>query len=98
MSIVNRAYYSVFYATLALLVTVDVEPNKHTGGLAKFDELFIRQGIFPKEMSRIIHHAFDMRQAGDYQKSKVISEEQATDVLNSAEEFVKAIENKLLES
>ena len=98
VSIINRAYYSVFYAALALLVTADVEPNKHTGVLAKFDELFIRQGIFPKEMSRIIHHAFDMRQAGDYQKSKVISEEQATDVLNSAEEFVKAIENKLLES
>lgn len=74
VSIVNRAYYSVFYATLALLVTVDIEPTKHSGAIAKFDELFIRQGIFPKEMSKIIHHAFDMRQAGDYQKSKVITE------------------------
>lgn len=42
-SIVNRAYYAVFYAALALLATVDVEPNKHTGVLAKFDELFVRQ-------------------------------------------------------
>ena len=48
-------------------------------------------------MSRIIHHAFDMRQAGDYQKSKVITEEQAADVLITAEEFVKAIEKKLLQ-
>jgi uncharacterized protein (UPF0332 family) len=70
VSIVNRAYYSIFYAALALLVTADVEPNKHSGVLAKFDELFVRQGIFPKEMSRIIHHAFDMRQAGDYQNRK----------------------------
>lgn len=97
VSIVNRAYYAVFYAALALLVTADTEPNKHSGVLAKFDELFIRQGIFPKEMSRIIHHAFDMRQAGDYQKSRVITEEQAIEVLRSAEEFVKAIENKLLQ-
>lgn len=96
VSIVNRAYYSVFYAALALLVTVNVEPNKHAGVLAKFDELFVRQGIFPKEMSRILHHAFDMRQAGDYQKSKVITEEQANDVLASAEEFVTAIQEKLL--
>ncbi len=95
VSIVNRAYYSVFYAALALLVTADIEPNKHTGVLAKFDELFVRQGIFPKEMSRIIHHAFDMRQAADYQKSKVITAEQAVEVLASAEEFVKAIEKKL---
>jgi uncharacterized protein (UPF0332 family) len=96
VSIVNRAYYSVFYAALALLVTVDVEPNKHTGVLAKFDELFIRENIFPKEMSRIIHHAFDMRQAGDYQKSKVITVEQAVEVLASAEKFLQAIEEKLL--
>jgi uncharacterized protein (UPF0332 family) len=95
VSIVNRAYYAVFYATLALLVTADVEPNKHSGVLAKFDELFVRRGIFPKEMSKIIHHAFDMRQAGDYQKSRVITEEQAVDVLSSAEDFVKAIETKL---
>jgi len=75
VSIVNRAYYSVFYAALALLVTANVEPLKHAGVLAKFDELFIRQGIFPKEMSKTLHHAFDMRQAGDYQKSKVITED-----------------------
>lgn len=95
VSIVNRSYYSVFYAALALLVTVDTEPTKHSGVLAKFDELFIRQGIFSKEMSKIIHHAFDMRQAGDYQKSKVITEEQAIQVLNLAEEFIREIEKKL---
>lgn len=95
VSVVNRAYYSVFYAALALLVTADVEPNKHAGVLAKFDELFVRQGIFPKEMSQILHHAFDMRQAGDYQKSRVITEEQARDVLTSASEFVKTIQKKL---
>ena len=97
-SIVNRAYYSIFYAALALLVTVNVEPTKHTGVLAKFDQFFIREKIFPKEMSQIIHHAFDMRQAGDYQKSKVITEEQAFEVLKLAAEFVSAIEEKLSQS
>lgn len=97
VSIVNRAYYAVFYAALALLVTVDVESSKHAGVLARFDELFVRTGILSKEMSKIIHHAFDMRQAGDYQKSKVITEEQAVDVLNSAEDFMKAIKAKLNE-
>ena len=95
VSIVNRAYYSVFYPALALLVTADVEPNKHSGVLAKFDELFVRQGVFPKEMSTILHHAFDMRQAGDYQKSRVITEEQAVEVLTSAEEFLRTIREKL---
>lgn len=95
VSIVNRAYYSVFYAALALLVTVNVEPTKHSGVLAKFDEFFIREGIFPKEMSKIIHHAFDMRQAGDYQKSKVITHEQAIQVLELAKEFIEKVTEKL---
>lgn len=98
VSVVNRSYYAVFYAALALLVTVDTEPSKHAGVLAKFDELFVREGIFPKEMSRILHHAFDMRQAGEYQKSRVITEEQAIDVLASAEKFVDAIEKRLKQS
>jgi uncharacterized protein (UPF0332 family) len=95
VSIVNRAYYSVFYAALALLVTVNIEPTKHSGVLAKFDEFFIREKIFPKQMSEIIHHAFDMRQAGDYQKSKIITVEQAEEVLKLAKEFVATIENRL---
>ena len=95
ISMVNRAYYSVFYAALALLVTEEIEPTKHAGVLSKFDEVFVRQGIVSKEMSRILHHAFDMRQAGDYQKSRVITEEQAAEVINSAERFVETIEAKL---
>lgn len=94
-SIVNRAYYSIFYAALALLVTEKVEPTKHSGVLAKFDELFIKRGIFPKEMSKIIHQAFDMRQAGDYQKSVTITKEQAIDILESAEKFIKTVEEEL---
>jgi hypothetical protein len=37
-----------------------------------------------------------MRQAGDYQKSRVITKEQAFKVLTSAEQFVNANERKLL--
>ncbi len=94
-SVVNRAYYSIFYATLALLVTENVEPSKHSGVLAKFDELFIKRGIFPKEMSKIIHQAFDMRQAGDYQKSVTVTKEQAIDVLESAEKFIKTVKEEV---
>lgn len=95
VSVVNRAYYSIFYAAPALLVTVDLEPSKHSGVLAKFDEIFIKHGVFPKEMGKIIHHVFDMRQAGDYRKSMTITKEQATDVLQSAKEFIKTEKHKI---
>lgn len=92
---VNRAYYSIFYTALALLITVEVEPSKHSGVLSKFDELFVKRGEFPKEMSRIIHRAFDMRQAGDYQKSITLTREQAAEALDSARQFLKTVKDKI---
>jgi uncharacterized protein len=50
---------------------------------------------YKKDLSRMLHRAFDMRQAGDYQKSRVITEEQALEVLASAEKFIKVIKEKL---
>ncbi|GMV32193.1 HEPN domain-containing protein [Chloroflexi bacterium CFX5] len=94
-SVVNRAYYSIFYATLALLVTAETEPSKHSGAISKFDELFVKRGEFPKEMSQIIHRAFDMRQAGDYQKSITLTREQAFETLGSAKEFLKRVTGKI---
>ena len=47
VSIVNRAYYSIFYAALALLVTVDTEPSKHTGVLAT--NYSLSKVYFPKK-------------------------------------------------
>jgi len=94
-SVVNRSYYAMFYAALALLITVDRGSSKHRGVIALFDKEFISQNVFPKEMSKALHHAFDMRQAGDYRELAILSREQAGKVLNSAIVFVKSIEEKL---
>lgn len=94
-SIVNRAYYAMFYAVLALLITIDMGSSKHRGVIAMFDQEFIKKNIFPKEMSARLHHAFDMRLTGDYRELLEISKEQAAEILNSATEFIKSIEEKL---
>jgi uncharacterized protein (UPF0332 family) len=36
-SIINRAYYAMFYAALALLQTIGKVPAKHSGVLSLFD-------------------------------------------------------------
>ena len=94
-SVVNRSYYAMFYAVLALLITIDKGTSKHRGVISLFDQEFIKQNIFPKEMSAMLHHAFDMRLTGDYRELLEISKEQATEILNSATQFVKSIEEKL---
>ena len=45
-SIVNRAYYAMFYALLALLQKVGKVPSKHSGVVSLFDTEFFLKGIF----------------------------------------------------
>jgi uncharacterized protein (UPF0332 family) len=91
-SVVNRAYYTIFYATLALMVERQISASKHSGVIARFDQEFVKSGIFPKAMSRILHHAFDLRQIGDYRELLSLTREQAQKVLQDAEEFLLAVE------
>jgi uncharacterized protein (UPF0332 family) len=95
VSIVNRAYYAMFYAALAVLITIDRGSSKHMGVISIFDEQFVRQNIFPKEMSRMLHQAFEMRQEGDYRDASKITIEKAIKVLKSADEFIALVEEKL---
>jgi len=64
---VNRSYYAMFYAVLALLAARKQETSKHSGAISLFDREFVKTGIFPKELSRWLHGAFDLRQRTDYE-------------------------------
>ena len=94
-SIVNRAYYAMFYSALALLITIGKETSKHSGALALFDQHFIKRGILPKEMSKFLHTAFDMRLTGDYEDKAELTQQEALQVLESAIEFVNSIKEKI---
>lgn len=93
-STVNRAYYSMFYATLAMLATIGQKTSKHQGVLALFDQHFIKPGILPKEMGRFLHKVFDLRQTGDYEEEAELTERDAQDALALAEKFLQSIEEK----
>jgi uncharacterized protein (UPF0332 family) len=92
-SVVNRAYYAMFYAVLALLITVDKGTSKDSGVIALFDEHFVKKGMFPKETSKMLHRAFDYRQIGDYRELLHVDIVQAEETLQSAEQFVRVVEN-----
>lgn len=96
-SIVNRSYYAMFYAALALLASVDQESSKHTGVLSLFNETFIKTKILPIEMSKMLRKAFDVRQMGDYEDNANVNMEQAEQILKFAEQFIKIAEEKLLQ-
>jgi uncharacterized protein (UPF0332 family) len=76
-SVVNRAYYGMFYAALALLQKVGKIPSKHAGVISLFDTEFVLKGVFPRELSRDLHKAFELRQVADYRALQTPSREKA---------------------
>ena len=92
---VNRAYYAMFYAVLALLAQGKKETSKHSGAIALCDRDFVKQGIFKKEYSRWLHDAFDLRQRSDYAAEYHVSPEDAESTMKNAETFVAKVKNVL---
>ena len=92
---VNRAYYAMFYAVLALLARGKQETSKHSGAIALFDKDFVKQGIFKKDFSRRLHDAFDLRQRSDYAAQYYVSRQEAENTLTNAESFVGEVKKVL---
>lgn len=95
---VNRAYYAMFYAILALTVVQEFSTSKHAGVIAFFDREYVKTGIFPKEASKKLHLAFERRQVQDYGEFIVVDESMAQETLTDAASFVDQIETYLIGS
>ncbi len=93
---VNRAYYAMFYAVLALLATKGLGSSKHSGTISLFDREFIKPGDLPKELSRSLHVAFERRQQADYGELAQIDEIAATRVMEEARAFVRKVREYLI--
>ena len=92
---VNRAYYAMFYALLALLATKRLGTSKHSGAISLFDREFVKSGLFPRELSRALHLAFERRQSHDYGEMVPITPEIAQETVDDARTFVGAAETYL---
>lgn len=94
-SITNRAYYSMFYAVLALFLKADmrIKTSKHIGVISIFDKEFILAGKIDKYYSEILHKMFNIRQKGDYKDLIEIAIEEAAEHVRLAKEFIEYIKN-----
>ena len=96
-SITNRAYYSMFYAVLALFLKTDVniKTSKHIGVISIFDKEFILTGKVKKYYSEILHKMFNVRQKSDYKELVELSDEDAAEFVELAEKFLEGIKSFL---
>ena len=92
----NRSYYAAFSAMRAVLALDGLDFRKHSGVIAEFRKSYIKTGIFDTELSRIIDSLKDVRQSSDYDDFYLISKEEVSEQVGSAELFVSKIEEYLI--
>ena len=92
-SVVNRAYYVMFYAILALFIAdkTDHRTSKHAGIISLFDRMIVHPGKLGLEYSRMLHRLFDARQESDYKEFTQFTTVEAADCIRMAEEFLMAV-------
>lgn len=91
----NRAYYAIFRAISACLALKFKAYKQHAQVIGNFNKEFIHTGIFPKEISRKISRAQEIRHASDYDDFFIVSAEEAKEQLETAHEVVDLVENYL---
>lgn len=92
-SIVNRSYYAMFYAILALFLRRDIAhtSSKHSGIISNFDKEIVHSGLIDVSFSRVLHQTFEARQKLDYKDIIELSQDDAIRLAGKAREFVAAI-------
>jgi len=94
-SVLNRAYYAMFYAVLALLVFEPYASSKHSGVLSYFNKHFIKGGLLPEALGRALNKAFELRQRSDYREYVEPAPEQVTPFIDDAKAFIAAVKEHL---
>lgn len=92
---VSRAYYAVYHAAQALLLTEGEKAETHKGVVTLFGLLFVKTGKFEKKMGRYLANLKDDREAGDYEIFSFLDKESAESAVAEAKEFFSAAKSYL---
>ncbi len=91
----NRAYYAIFRAISACLALEFKAYKQHAQVIGNFNKDFVHTEIFPKEISKKISRAQEIRHASDYDDFYIVSVEDAREQLETAEEVIEMVEKYL---
>ena len=95
-SSVDRAYYSIHFGAVALLVSLGVEaPRSHRGLVNLFGREIVKTGVLGEEYGDIVSYALRERTISTYDAVAEISEAETEEVVNKARRFHAAIRSLL---
>jgi uncharacterized protein (UPF0332 family) len=91
----NRAYYAIFYAASAVLLTLGIERRRHSGVISAFREHFVRPGIIETEYSGIYGESLVVREDADYAVEITVGPDTVEPGLRHARRFVQRMHEHL---
>lgn len=94
-STINRLYYSVYYAVMALLLNSGFKPVTHNGGKSNFTEYFIKTGEIPRDLGKIYSQLFTWRQKGDYDDLFDFDKDKVEPYFDHVKILIESIEKKI---
>lgn len=87
---VSRAYYAAFYAAEEALLVLGETRSKHSGVLAAFERVVVREGGVDPTAGRRLRSLFRRRNEADYGAAPA-SQKEAGEAIRDAEYVVDAI-------
>lgn len=94
-SCASRCYYAMFFVAEAALLTKNLTASSHKGVISLFGEHFIKTNVFERNLGKALTNAYDKRLVGDYGIGFIVTEQQAQDLLNTAQDFVDKLKDYL---
>lgn len=62
----SRVYYAAFFAAEAALLSLGETRSKHSGVIAAFGRMVVKDGRFDPDIARTLRQLFELRNAADY--------------------------------
>ncbi|OGW10418.1 MAG: hypothetical protein A2W77_04140 [Nitrospinae bacterium RIFCSPLOWO2_12_39_16] len=92
---ISRAYYAIFHAARAVLLTKEIDTDTHSGAISMFGLHFVKTGLIEERFGRIFNEAKDARELGDYIVTKEFTKEETDKRVKQAIEFLQRVEGYL---
>ena len=87
----SRAYYAVFHAISAALLSIGESYSSHAQVIGMFNKRFVHTGQLPREFTAILTRLFEDRQSGDYDVTIELTEAEAREDVADAARIVEAV-------
>ena len=86
-----QSYYTMFYLTEALLLSKGLKFSSHSAVIAAYGKEFSKTNLLEPKFHRRLIVAEERREEGHYGASQNISDEDALESFQWAEEFMQAV-------